>query len=143
MADMESLSLTTDACKGTLVSASKTIRSLIMERNAALAAADPALVAAMQKETEVFNTASTMRADLEAARKDTEAAIAEASANPVLPPKASTAQYPKTLADSTDAKRPPVVVQNARDEAAARAAGFTVQTPPPAAPPTPVAPPVT
>jgi len=142
MADLEALELTATECKGTLVKASAAIRDLIQQRNAALTAADPEMVKAATLETQTTAKAVSIRSDLETARQDTEAAIAEASGIPTLPSKASTAQYPKTLADSTDAKRPPVTVQNARDEAAARAAGFTVQTPPTPAPPTPVAPPV-
>lgn len=127
MADMESVTLTVNECKGTLENASKTIRTLIKERNAALAATDPAVVATMKQETDTAATALSLRADLEAARKDTEAAIAEATGIPAVPAKSSPAQYPKTLSDSTEQHRDNVIVDNARNESAARAAGFTIQ----------------
>lgn len=131
MADLQSLTLTVDECKETLVKASKTIRSLIQQRNAALTAADPKSIEVAQQETETSANAIAIRSELETARKDTEAAIAEAGNIPALPPKTAAAKYPKTLADGTEYKRPDVVAWNARDEAAARAAGFAVQVPPP------------
>lgn len=134
MAKLESLTITTNECKATLVKASATIRDLIKQRNAALVAADPDALKAAQDETDVAANEVAIRSDLETARKDTEAAISEAGGIPAIPVKTAAAQYPKTLGDGTPQKRPNVVVQNDRDEAAARAAGFTVQILPPAVP---------
>jgi hypothetical protein len=137
MADMESLSLTVNECKATLTKASATIRDLIKQRDAALVAADPASLKLATKETEVSMNAIGTRSDLEAARKDTEAAISEASAIPAVPSNSKAAIYPKTLQDGTPANRPNVTVANARDESAARASGFTIQVLPPAPIPVP------
>jgi hypothetical protein len=134
MADMESLTITSNECKTTLTKASATIRDLIKQRDAALTAADPASLALATKETEASSKALSIRSDLETARQDTEAAISEAGVIPALPPRTAAAKYPKTLADSSTTKRPSVVVTDAATETAARAAGFTIQVPPPAAP---------
>jgi hypothetical protein len=87
MADFESLKTVIAESKATLASAARTIRSLVQQRNEALAAANPTAVKAAQEETKVETTAKQLQAELELQRQDTEDAIAEAQTEPVLPAK--------------------------------------------------------
>ena len=87
-ANYESLKGVVEECKGTLIAASKTIRSLIQQRNDALSAAQPADVVAAREEREAVGKAADIQAGLEQARLDTQAAIGEAEAAPVIVPKA-------------------------------------------------------
>jgi hypothetical protein len=88
---------------------------------------EPEALKAAQAETDVQVQTVATRSDLEAARKDTEAAISEAQGIPAIPVTTAAATYPKTLKDSTPKNRPDVVVKNAEEEAKQRADGFTVQ----------------
>lgn len=86
MADFESLKSVVADCRQTLVNSAKTIRALIVQRNDALAAADPkALEAARVQRSEMYEAAD-MQAGLEQARLDTQAAIDEAGAVPTFTP---------------------------------------------------------
>ncbi len=127
-ANYESLKSIVEECKGTLIAAAKTIRSLIVQRNDALAAANPTDVVAATEQRVKATEAADLQAALEQARLDTQAAIGEAGATPVIvpKPKAPTGPYTKTLSDGTDRKRPNVTVRNIQEENAARADGFTI-----------------
>jgi hypothetical protein len=134
MANFDSLKQAVNESKQTHASAAKTIRSLIQQRNDALAAANPEDVKTARAETLVTEQSKTLQGELELARQDTEDAIKEANATPVIVPKpkpapAAVPVFPRTLADGTGQNRPAKVVDNARDESAARAEGFTVSVP--------------
>ncbi len=133
MADYQSLKGVIADCKSTLTGAAKTIRSLIQQRNEALAAAQPADITAAQEERKVVVEAADLQAGLEQARADAQAAIGEAEATPVIThkptPEPAKPEYPKTLGDGTNAGRDAVVVNNAKEENAARFKGFSVVVP--------------
>jgi hypothetical protein len=96
MANFDSLKSVVNDSKATLASAAKTIRALIQQRNTALAASDPVTVKAMQDETIVESQAKQLQGELELQRQDTEEAITEANAEPVLPPKPAVQPPPAT-----------------------------------------------
>jgi hypothetical protein len=79
-ADFESLKILVSESRATLVSAARTIRALIVQRDQALAAANPDDVKAVQETQRVATTAADLQAGLEQDRLDTEAAISEAGA---------------------------------------------------------------
>jgi hypothetical protein len=89
MANQETLNGLANETKGTLASAAKTIRALIIQRNDALAAAKPEDVAAAKAERLTVVEAADVQAGLEQARLDTEAAIIEANAPAVPTPKSA------------------------------------------------------
>ena len=80
--DFNSLKTMVNETKGTVTSAARVIRSLIHDRNVALGAAKPADVVANAKTQQTAIEAADLQDGLDVARKDLDAAIAEAAATP-------------------------------------------------------------
>lgn len=80
--DFNSLKTMVNETKGTVTSAARVIRSLIHDRNVALGAAKPADVVANAKTQQTSIEAADLQDGLDVARKDLDAAIAEAAATP-------------------------------------------------------------
>jgi hypothetical protein len=84
MADFESLKTTVNESRATHVSATKTIRGLIDQRNTALASTNKQDLEAEQLAQKNVAQAADLQAGLEQARLDTEAAIADAGVMPKM-----------------------------------------------------------
>ncbi len=87
MTEIEALTENVKTCKGTLDSATATIRTLITQRNEALSATTPEDIAAVKENNRVAQQVINLNTELEASRKGLELAITDAQAAPVITPK--------------------------------------------------------